>query len=428
MSNKGNLSILGLLALINVLNFIDRQLLASFANYIIPDLQLTNQQFGLLTGLVFLFFYCVGGLFMGALADRVHRPRLLAGAVALWSILTAASGAAKSFTAMMIPRLFIGIGESAATPTSISILADRFPQKNMGLVTGIYYLGVPIGVAASLLIVGYLGPVIGWRNCFYLLGGIGVILSLLVLLIPETRKAASMDIRNTENGGQAMNFKQSFALLTKTIRGSTALKTIFLAAIGFHLILGAAAFDQVWLVQERGFDRDEIAVTAGWLAALGGILGNVLGGYGSDKMYEKYGMNRARFLFWVFFLMGPVALGYRLAEPGSAMLYFGIFAGFFHLGLFYGPSYATVQELAPEPIRAMMIGSFILTMNLLGVAVGATGAGIMADTLMAQGHAAPYSVTLLTFTLLSAFAIPMFYMCSRTYEADKHEIGKSEHV
>ena len=233
MSNKGNLSILGLLALINVLNFIDRQLLASFGNYIIPDLQLTNQQFGLLTGLVFLFFYCVGGLFMGALADRVHRPRLLAAAVALWSALTAASGAAKSFTGMMIPRLFIGIGESAATPTSISILADRFPQKNMGLVTGIYYLGVPIGVAVSLLIVGYLGPVIGWRNCFYLLGGIGLGLSVLVLLIPETRGVTPDSQAAPATPAETMTFKHSFALLTKTIAGSTALKTIFWPPLPF---------------------------------------------------------------------------------------------------------------------------------------------------------------------------------------------------
>ncbi len=120
------------------------------------------------------------GLFMGALADRTHRPRLLAAAVTLWSVLTAATGMAKSFVGMLIPRLFIGIGESAATPTSISILADRFPARHMGLVSGIYYLGVPVGVAASLLIVGYLGPLIGWRNCFYLIGGLGVGLAVLL--------------------------------------------------------------------------------------------------------------------------------------------------------------------------------------------------------------------------------------------------------
>ena len=83
------------LILLNVMNFVDRQLLASFANFIIPDLSLSNTQFGILTGFGFLFFYSIMGLFMGILADKVHRPRLIAIGVALWSFLTALSGAAK---------------------------------------------------------------------------------------------------------------------------------------------------------------------------------------------------------------------------------------------------------------------------------------------------------------------------------------------
>ncbi len=425
MSKKANVSILGLLTMINILNFIDRQLLTSFANYIIPDLQLTNQQFGLLTGLVFLFFYCVGGLFMGALADRVHRPRLLATAIAVWSLLTAASGTAKSFAAMVIPRLFIGIGESAATPTAISILIDRFPKKNMGLVTGIYYMGVPVGVAVSLLVVGYLGPLIGWRNCFYLLGGIGLALSLLVLLIPETRDNRATQ-QTDDKLQEKISFRETFALLLKTISSSTALKAMFLGSIFFHIVLGAAAFDQVWLVQERGFERDEIAIAAGWLAAIGGLTGNLLGGFASDTLYEKYNINRPYFLFWVFLLMAPVAYGYRVVSPDSFLLYFGIFISFLHLGMFYGPGFASVQELTPEPIRAVMIGTFLLMINLFGVAVGATGAGRMVDVLIAQGHEAPYTVTLLTFMVISSLAVPMFYICHRTYEADKKKLAASE--
>ena len=126
-TSGGDYAILGLLTFINILNFVDRQLLASFANFIVPDLELSNTQFGLLTGFAFIVFYSVMGLFMGALADRLHRPRLLAFGLAMWSILTAASGAAKGFTSLLLPRMLIGIGESAATPTAMSWLADRFP-------------------------------------------------------------------------------------------------------------------------------------------------------------------------------------------------------------------------------------------------------------------------------------------------------------
>ena len=152
------------LTLLNVMNFVDRQLLASFANFIVPDLGLTNTQFGLLTGFAFILFYATMGLFMGALADLLHRPRLIAAGLALWSILTAASGAARGFISLGIPRMFIGIGESALTPTSMSLLSDRFPLSRLGFASGFYYMGVPIGVGVSLLIAGYLGPAIGWRN------------------------------------------------------------------------------------------------------------------------------------------------------------------------------------------------------------------------------------------------------------------------
>ena len=69
----GSYGFLGFLTLLNVMNFVDRQLLASFANFIVPDLGLSNTEFGLLTGLFFLFFYSAAGLFMGTLADRVNR-------------------------------------------------------------------------------------------------------------------------------------------------------------------------------------------------------------------------------------------------------------------------------------------------------------------------------------------------------------------
>ena len=135
--NKKDYIFLSFLILLNVMNFVDRQLLASFANFIIPDLSLTNTQYGILTGFGFLFFYSIMGLFMGVLADRFHRPRLIAFGVALWSILTSVSGIAKSFVGLLIPRMFIGVGESILTPTSLSLLGDRFPKKIWALYRGL---------------------------------------------------------------------------------------------------------------------------------------------------------------------------------------------------------------------------------------------------------------------------------------------------
>jgi MFS family permease len=416
LAGRRDYAVLGLLSFINVLNFVDRQLLASFANFIVPDLELSNTQFGLLTGFGFIVFYSVMGLFMGTLADRLHRPRLLAFGLALWSALTLASGAARGFVTLLIPRMLIGVGESVATPTSMSILADRFPARQLGMAAGIYYLGVPIGVAISLLIAGYLGPAIGWRNCFYLLGGMGLFVAVLVLFLKETPRHG---VALAEDGGvEKIPFGDVLRLLMATLKASPALACVIAGGVVFHFILGAAAFDQLWYVQERGFDRAEIAIKAGWLAAIGGLLGNLAGGILGDLWQARFKSGRPMFLFWAGLLLTPFAIAYRLV-PGDHILFeLGILLGFFQLGLFYGPTFATVQELAPSRIRATVVAFYILLLNFVGLGIGITGGGIMIDVLAARGVENPYTVTLVSFTLISILALPLNFIAGKLYRRD----------
>ncbi|MFB1033850.1 MAG: MFS transporter, partial [Sinobacterium sp.] len=109
---------LGLLAFrcwLTSLNQVDRTVLTSFAPQRPSERSLSDSQFGLLTGLIFVFFYAVMGLFMGALADKHSRPKLIAAGLILWSALTAFSGAAKSFSHLALASLLIGVGVSALT-------------------------------------------------------------------------------------------------------------------------------------------------------------------------------------------------------------------------------------------------------------------------------------------------------------------------
>ena len=247
---SGSYPLLAFLTLLNVMNFVDRQLLASFSTFIVPELGLTDTQYGLLTGLVFIVFYAAVGLFMGALADMVHRPKLIAVALTLWSILTAASGAARSFGTLALPRMFIGVGESALTPTSMSILSDRFPSSRLGFASGIYYMGVPIGVGASLLIAGYLGPAIGWRNCFYSLGAVGLLMAIVMFFVAETPRRALASTKQTAT--ERPSIREIVSSLFRTLGKSPALLLTIAGGVTLHFILGAAAFDTLWYVNELG--------------------------------------------------------------------------------------------------------------------------------------------------------------------------------
>ena len=417
MNSTKSYSILGFLTVLNILNFIDRQLLTSFSNFIVPELELTNTQYGILSGLAFIVFYSVMGIIMGALADRVNRPKFIAFGVALWSLLTAASGMAKNFWMLFFPRIFIGVGESILTPTSLSYLSEHFHRKNLGFVAGFYYLAVPFGVTLSFYIAGFLGPLWGWRNCFYALGLLGLVLAALMLLFKETpkRKKAikNLSIRDVLT---KETFIESLHELRKTIRGSYALRMTIYGGIAANFILGALVFDQLWLVNDKGFDRAEILITSGTIGLPAGILGILFGGIGSDYYTKVTGKGRQMFLFWCLLILTPFILFFRLTDDTGTIFFSLLFLGFFQWGCLYGPIKSSILELSPEKNKALVFAYYLFLTNLIGIGLSTTTAGIMIDFLIANNIEKPYSITLLTFQLLSAICLPAFYVAGKNYK------------
>ena len=409
------------LTLLNLLNFVDRQLIASFSNFIVPDLGLTNAQFGFLTTLPFIIFYSIAGLFMGVLADMVNRPRLIAFGVVLWSIFTALTGAAKGFISMALPRMFIGVGESILTPTSMSLLSDSFPSKKMGFAAGFYYMGVPIGVGVSLLIAGYLGESLGWRNCFYLLGALGLVLGLCALLFKD-RPRKHIQNHDEKRTLSQKNVSEIIRTLFKALSASSALRFTILAGIFYHIALGASVFEQLWLVEERGFERSNIAMKVGWIGVFAGLSGNLIGGILSDWWQENTDQGRPMFLFWLALLTLPITIYYRFVEPGSIIFWIGIGIGYFQLGCFFGPTFSTVQELVPENIKATVVSFYILTLNLIGLTIGSLVGGILADQMEAANYQEPYTIMLVIFSIISIFSIPCFYLAGKKYHEDKKRL------
>tara|TARA_B100000214_G_scaffold119277_2_gene84304 strand:+ start:355 stop:1626 length:1272 start_codon:yes stop_codon:yes gene_type:complete len=409
------------LTLLNLLNFVDRQLIASFANFIVPDLGLTDTQYGFLTTVPFIVFYSIAGLFMGVLADMVNRPRLIAFGVILWSVFTAFTGAAKGFISMALPRMFIGIGESILTPTSMSLLSDSFPSKRMGFAAGFYYMGVPIGVGVSLLIAGYLGESLGWRNCFYLLGAIGLVLGLSALLFKDRKRKISSERRETQGVSKETTIEIVNTLIM-ALKTSSALRFTIAAGVFYHIVLGASGFEQLWLVQERGYERSQIAQLVGWIGVFAGLTGNLIGGLLSDWWQENTSQGRPMFLFWLALLTLPIGIFYRFVEPGTFVFWLGIVIGYFQLGCFFGPTFSTVQELVPENIKATVVSFYILTLNLIGLTIGSLGGGFCADLLRSSGYEEPYTLMLVIFSIISIISIPCYYLAGKKYKRDKKNL------
>lgn len=418
------MGILLFLTLLNILNMVDRTLITSFGTVIIADLRLSDSQFGLLTGPIFVFFYSIMGLFMGALADRVHRPRLILAGLVLWSALTAVSGMAKSFAHIGIARLFIGVGESAMAPSALSMIADMFPKAKRGTATGIYYLGVPLGAGGSFIVAGILGPIIGWRNCFFVLGALGLLLALLLLLVRDPKRGAMEEGPAIAEGDQAEdlvsgNWRHIIIDVYLVVKSTPALLWTMIGAVFLHIPMGAGHFAIVWLERERGFGLGEISAVYGLIYIIFGTAGTFLGGILSDWYQARFKGGRVRFSAYLMLGIAPLLVSYRFVDPSSSLFYIGMAAGMFSVSSFYGPAFSTVQDLTPVRLRGVMTGLLLAACNLLGMGIGAMMTGILSDVFSANHIIEPLTKALLTADVLAWVAPTSFIIASVHIERQK---------
>jgi len=404
--------ILFFLLLLNILNMLDRTLLIAFGPQIVDDLELSDTQYGLLTGFVFNTFYCFFGLLMGTLADRVNRVRLIAFGLIIWSGLTAVSGAAKNFYQIGLARLFVGIGESVMTPSAISIMADLFPNEKRGAAAGIYYLGIPFGAGGAFFIAGILGPTWGWRNCFYFLGAIGISATLFLLALRDPPRGV-WDRESQENSGDSS--KQSFikvlSNIVEILKGSRALIWILLGSIAIHIPIGAGAFNMIWMQSERDFD-ESVAILYGVYSTIFMTIGMLSGGLLSDVYTRHFRGGRARFLALFMLALTPFTVGFRFWDPESIFFYIGLSAILIFGGAFFGPAFSLVQDLCPPRSRGVMTAVALVAMNFLGVGSGALILGMSSDIMREMGLSEPYTYALLACDLIGALTIPCFYIAS----------------
>ncbi|MEO6153838.1 MAG: MFS transporter [Croceibacterium sp.] len=194
---------LGVLFVVYLVNFVDRQILSILANDIKADLGLTDAQLGFLYGTAFAIFYALFGIPLGRLADRWNRTRLLAIWLTLWSSMTMLSGLARGSTGLAIARIGVGVGEATASPCAYSLIADWFPRHLRATALAIYSSGLFVGSGLSLLFGGAIaqswnaawpggGPLglVGWQAAFLAVGLPGLLLALLVLTLREPARGS----------------------------------------------------------------------------------------------------------------------------------------------------------------------------------------------------------------------------------------------
>lgn len=407
------------LTLLNVLNFADRYLIISFSTSIIPELGLTHLQFGLLTGFVFTAVYTIVGLFAGSLADRVDRTWVIGFGLMAWSAMTAATGVARNFGQMAAARMFIGVGEACLTPAAVSMLADAFPPNRRALVSGIYYLGLPVGVGGSFLFAAVAGPALGWRMSFVLLGAIGVVAGLLVILLMSDPPRESARAQRAHGDGDTQSprrawLRASFNAMLQALRTNPAFALALAGGTAFTFVMGGGILDLVWWVRERGYETAHAQQLTGAIFLVGGILGAVLGGLGADWSYRRdAAAGRLRFLGWVTAAAVPLMIAYRLVPAHTLLFYALAVAGAMLTMMMFGPVFSTVQEQVPPEHRSAAVALFLLCSAFIGAGGGNACIGWLADLFAAQGAAEPITRATLVMSAAALIPIPLFFLAAR---------------
>ena len=268
---------LGVLVLIYVLNFIDRQILSILANDIKADLGVEDDYLGFLYGTAFAVFYALFGIPLGKLADSWKRVRLMSLGLALWSTMTALSGFAKNATTLTVARIGVGVGEATASPSAYSLISDWFPARLRATALAIYSSGLYIGGGISLLIGGLIvenwnaaypdgGPLglVGWQAAFLSVGLPGLVLALWVLTLREPVRGAIDGLPTPEEPAPFRGFVQElfqvippFTVFGAASRGAGALVVnllgaAFFAGLAWALWRWTGVFEQ-WLFLGVGY-------------------------------------------------------------------------------------------------------------------------------------------------------------------------------
>lgn len=402
---KSPAAVLASLLVIHLLAQIDRNMLLGFSPQIIADLHLSNAQYGFLVGAVWVLSYACSVVFLGSLADRFSRTRILAGGVFVWSLCTWASGHAQSFEQMALARFFVAIGEAALVPCTISLLAELFAQERRGTAMGIFFMGIPLGIGVSFLLAGTFGAVHGWRFTFYALGGVGIAIGLVLAGLKDDRGQQPAHERGAP-------FVQQVRDTLGALRRSPALSLMIAGFVLFHFFFVGLAFTQLWLVKERGMDAAAIASRIGLLQLVFGAAGSVAGGVLGDRLAQRLpGRHATVTALFIAMCAGPM-VAYRFAEPDSGLFYTGMCAGFFLPMALYGAGNAGVVNLSPPQMRSTVSALSMLCINVFALSIGNVAAGKAVDVLTAQGVARPLSHVVLTTDLLGIASVIFFALAA----------------
>lgn len=395
---------LGLLMLIGLFNYIDRLSMSILQLPIKSELGLSDSQIGILTGLAFSLVYTTVSIPISRLADRYSRKWIIAGTLAIWSLMTAACGAASAFWMLVVFRMGVAVGEAGCVPASHSLIADFFGVRERARAIATYGLIFPLGTLLGFAASGWLATAFGWRQTFFILGILGLLFApVIVLTLREPVRGATDEVER-DGGGESLAqglrilfSKKSFTLL---ILGGSSLAY----PLNVALVWNPPFYDRIF-----GIPLADLSLYLALLSGGAGAVGLYLSGIIADKLSQF----DLRWYLWVpagaGALLVPSMFGqYWLASSAVTSFAFGIGAAMM-MNAFLAPMTAIAQRLAGPHLRALASAIILFCAGLIGTVLGPLITGLLSDFFLGQtadsGEALRYAV--LTSTAVALIGVLM---------------------
>lgn len=410
-----------LLMLIYTSSIVDRTVIALLVGPIRADLQISDTEMSLLSGLAFAIFYTTLGVPIGRLADRKSRRAIIAAGAFTWSIMTALCGLAQGFTQLFLARVGVGVGEATLTPAAYSLISDSFPRHRLARALGIYNIGISLGGGLALLfgglVIGWVAaspppvvPGIGalrpWQTVFLIVALPGVVLSALMGTVREPKRRGL-----AVSGGKVEQL--SFGEVIGYLWGRRAVYGPLYA--GFSLLglvnFGFNAWIPTHFIRSYGWTAAETGQRYGLVMLVCGTIGSLVGGQFADRML-KGGRREAYVRTTILCCLGLAPLSVAAPLMPEAWLSLMLFGGWLFLnGAWYSVCGGTIQLVAPNQLRGQATAIMFLFSSMVGFGLGPTAIAALTDFAFGDDRALRYALA-----IVGAVAMPLAILIFRRGE------------
>ena len=358
---------LALLLGVNLLNYIDRQVLFAVFPLIKADLGLSDTALGFL-GSSFMICYMVSAPLLGWLGDRLSRVRLAAAGLLVWSLATALAGFAGTYRTLLAARTCVGIGEASFGTVSPGLVADYFPRERRGRVLSWFYLAIPVGSALGYLLGGVIGERLGWHAAFLMVGLPGLVIALPLSLLREPARGGSEKPAAVEKVGGYASFFSNRSFICNTLA---------MAAMTFAMG-GLAQWLPTFLFRIYSLDVAKANTLFGAVTVIAGISGTLTGGWIGDRVQKRSAAGYLVVSGWGFIIGVPLAV-LAIITPSLTFCMTAIFFAEFFLFFNTGPLNTVIVNVTRPNMRAMAFAVNIFFIHAMGDAFSPTLLGWFSD-------------------------------------------------